>query len=77
MLSEAARALSALLLSDPSPLARADAGIVVMGFSFASWIPSYNLVIARLAGGRLGEAYSQANVYRSIASGAIPISGAH
>ncbi len=75
VLSEAAGALSALLLSDPTPLARAVAGVVVMGFSFASWIPSYNLVIARLSGGRLGEAYSQANVYRSIASGATPYIG--
>jgi len=46
-----------------------------MGVSIALWIPSYNTLIARVAGKRLGEAYAVANSIRSLAGSPAPYVG--
>ncbi len=76
-LSEAI-ALSAIpLLASPTPWFIAAAGMAVVGFSIAAWIPAYNKLVAQLAGDRLGEAYANANAVRSLAGTPTPSIGGY
>ncbi len=76
--SEALGAIAALLFTEPTPLARAVTGYVVVGVSIAAWIPSYNKLVAEVVErDRLGEAYASANTVRSLASSPAPLAGGY
>ncbi len=72
--SEALGIAAALLYADPHPWSRAAAAAGVMGASIALWVPGYNALIARAAGGS-GSAYAAANTARSLAGAPAPYAG--
>ena len=76
-LSEAIALLAIPLLVSPVPWFTAAAGMAVVGFSIAAWIPAYNKLVAQLAGDRLGEAYANANAVRSLAGTPTPSIGGY
>lgn len=73
--SEGLGVLGVLALALPSSMPTLIAAVALLGFSIALWIPAYNTLIARIAGGRLGEAYSVANSVRSLAGAPAPYIG--
>ncbi|MCE4628043.1 MAG: MFS transporter [Desulfurococcales archaeon] len=64
----------ALLLINPLPIERAAAAMGFLGLSIALWIPAYNSLIARVAGGS-GVSYASANTARSLFSAPFPYIG--
>ena len=72
--SEVIGAVTALLLTNPDPAWRAVAGLALLGGSIALWIPAYNTLIARIAGGS-GSSYAAANTARSVFSAPSPYIG--
>ncbi len=66
--SEAAGSLAAILYSTPEPWQRVAMAAVLMGVSIAAWVPGYNTLIAKVAGGP-GGAYAAANTARSLMGG--------
>ncbi|WP_062662683.1 MFS transporter [Aeropyrum camini] len=73
VVSEAVGALTALLLTDPTPI-RVYIAMVSMGVSIASWVPSYNKMVAMLRG-EGGTGYTQVNTVRSISGAPGPYIG--
>ncbi len=76
-LSEFFGIMSALLLGSLGSRVEAITAMMLLGLAVSTWIPSYNVVIARAAkgNGSLGGLYAQANTYRSIASSVSPYAG--
>ncbi len=76
-LSELFGIMSALMLGSMGSRIEAVAAMILLGLAVSTWIPSYNVVIARAAKGNssLGGLYAQANTYRSIASSVSPYAG--
>ncbi len=63
------------LLVDPVPFLKGALIAALLGTSIASWVPSYNKLIALYAPQRLGEAYASANSVRSLAGSFTPSIG--
>ena len=76
-LSELFGIMSALMLGSMGSRVEAVIAMILLGLAVSTWIPSYNVVIARAArsNSSLGSLYAQANTYRSIASGVSPYAG--
>ncbi|MCE4604460.1 MAG: MFS transporter [Aeropyrum sp.] len=72
-LSELVGAASALILAQPQGL-NAYLAMALLGLSIASWVPSYNTLIAKVAG-EGGSGYTAANTSRSIAGAPAPYLG--
>jgi MFS family permease len=75
-LSEVSAALAALTLTtiNYTGIAGATASMCFIGVSIGSWIPAYNVYIARVYE-RLGEAYATTNAIRSVAGIPAPYVG--
>jgi MFS family permease len=75
-LSEVSAALAALTLAtiNYTGIAGATASMCFIGVSIGSWIPAYNVYIARVYE-RLGEAYATTNAIRSVAGIPAPYVG--
>lgn len=74
--SEASGVAAAALYSTPEPWQRVALAAALLGFSFASWIPAYNALVARVAGGS-GGAYAAANTARSLMGAPAPYLGGY
>ncbi len=76
-LSEAFGIIAALMLGSLGSELEAIVSMILLGLAVSTWIPSYNVIIARIAGRRssLGSLYAQANTYRSLASSVSPYAG--
>ncbi len=74
--SEAAGSLAAILYSTPEPWQRVALAAILMGASIAAWVPGYNTLIARVAGGS-GGAYAAANTARSLMGAPAPYAGGY
>jgi len=74
--SEILGVASAVLYATPDSWLRVLAAAVFVGASIAWWIPSYNSLIAKVAGGS-GAAYAAANTARSLLGSPAPITGGY
>ncbi|MCE4619148.1 MAG: MFS transporter [Desulfurococcales archaeon] len=68
--------ITALLYSEPTGWLRVIVASIMMGVSIAVWIPSYNSLIAKVAGGT-GGAYAAANTARSLLGSPAPVTGGY